>query len=55
MKRIADALERIAICLESMQAAQKKQIEEQQLAPDKIKELTKELTSFVSGGMKRGN
>jgi hypothetical protein len=56
-ERIAVALERIADSLDQMRTAQQLQIEDMraQNNPEKIKEVTEQITKMFTGGMKHGN
>ena len=56
-ERIAIALERIAKCLETMHAEQTRQMKEmrEQSSPDKIAEVTQQISKMLAGGMKHGN
>jgi hypothetical protein len=56
-ERIAAALERIADSLDQMRTAQQRQIEDMraQNNPEKIKEVTEQITKMFTGGLKHGN
>jgi hypothetical protein len=56
-ERIAAALERIADSLDQMRTAQQRQIEDMraQNNPEKIKEVTQQISKMLTGGMKHGN
>lgn len=56
-ERIAVALERIADSLDQMRTAQQRQIDDMraQNNPEKIKEVTEQITKMFTGGLKRGN
>lgn len=56
-ERIAIALERIAKCLETMHEEQSSQMKamREQSSPDKIAEVTQQISKMLAGGMKHGN